>query len=112
MSLLIRPARIIDGQGGVLEGHGALIDGQRIARVAPLAEFDAFSGEVLRLDDGTLITIDVRPETEYAAGHIRGARSVPIDQLSEIVRGLPADVEVVLSEAQAELQSLLEALQG
>lgn len=48
-----------------------------------------------RLDDGTLIVIDVRPEAEYAAGHIRGARSVPIDQLSDIVRGLPADAEVV-----------------
>ena len=48
-----------------------------------------------RLDDGTLIVIDVRPEAEYAAGHIRGARSVPIDQLSEIVRGLPSDAEVV-----------------
>ena len=48
-----------------------------------------------RLDDGTLIVIDVRPEAEYAAGHIRGARSIPIDQLSDIVRGLPADVEVV-----------------
>ena len=48
-----------------------------------------------RLDDGTLIVIDVRPEAEYAAGHIRGARSVPIDQLSNMLLGLPADVEVV-----------------
>ena len=48
-----------------------------------------------RLDDGTLIVIDVRPEAEYAAGHIRGARSVPIDQLSDIVHGLPSDAEVV-----------------
>ncbi len=48
-----------------------------------------------RLDDGTLIIIDVRPETEYAAGHIRGARSIPIDQLAERVRDLPANVEVV-----------------
>ena len=48
-----------------------------------------------RLNDGSLIVIDVRPEAEYAAGHIRGARSVPVDQLSEIVGGLPADIEVV-----------------
>ncbi len=48
-----------------------------------------------RLNDGTLVIIDVRPEAEYAAGHIRGAHSVPVDQLSEIVGGLPADIEVV-----------------
>jgi rhodanese-related sulfurtransferase/predicted transcriptional regulator len=48
-----------------------------------------------RLDDENLIIIDVRPETEYASGHIRGARSIPIDQLSDIVRGLPTDVEVI-----------------
>ncbi len=50
---------------------------------------------VQRLDDGNLVIIDVRPEAEYAAGHIRGARSIPIDQLSEVVRELPTDVEVV-----------------
>jgi len=48
-----------------------------------------------RLEDGTLIIIDVRPEAEYAAGHISGARSIPIDQLPDIVRDLPTDVEVV-----------------
>ena len=48
-----------------------------------------------RLDDGNLIIIDVRPEAEFTAGHIRGARSIPIDQLPNLVRGLPAHVEVV-----------------
>ncbi len=61
------------------------------------SRFEEISRDELarRLDDGTLIVIDVRPEAEYAAGHIRGARSIPIDQLSDIVRGLPTDVEVV-----------------
>jgi rhodanese-related sulfurtransferase/predicted transcriptional regulator len=48
-----------------------------------------------RLDDGSLIIIDVRPLAEYTAGHIRGARSIPIDQLADIVGDLPTDVEVV-----------------
>ncbi len=48
-----------------------------------------------RLDDGTLIVIDVRPEAEYAAGHIRGARSVPIEQLADMLRSLPTDVDIV-----------------
>ena len=48
-----------------------------------------------RLDEGNLIIIDVRPGAEYAAGHIRGARSIPIDQLPDIVGDLPTDAEVV-----------------
>jgi imidazolonepropionase-like amidohydrolase len=55
VNLLIRPARIIDGEGRVLEGHGTLIEGRHIARVAPLAEFEGFTGQVLGLDDGTLL---------------------------------------------------------
>jgi rhodanese-related sulfurtransferase len=39
--------------------------------------------------------IDVRPDVEYAAGHIAGARSVPADQLARRLRQLPDDVEVV-----------------
>lgn len=48
-----------------------------------------------RLDDGNLIIIDVRPEAEFAAGHIRGARSIPIDELPDIVGDLPTDADVV-----------------
>ncbi len=48
-----------------------------------------------RLDDGGLIVIDVRPEAEYAAGHIAGARSIPIRDLASSVRNLPPDVEIV-----------------
>jgi rhodanese-related sulfurtransferase/predicted transcriptional regulator len=48
-----------------------------------------------RLAAGDLVVIDVRPEAEYAAGHIAGARSVPIDELASSVRELPPDVEIV-----------------
>lgn len=48
-----------------------------------------------RLEDGNLIIIDVRPEAEYAAGHISGARSIPIAELPGIVSDLPTDVEIV-----------------
>jgi rhodanese-related sulfurtransferase len=48
-----------------------------------------------RLNEGTLIIVDVRPEAEYAAGHIRGARSIPIDQLPEMIGHLPNGVEIV-----------------
>lgn len=48
-----------------------------------------------RLQDGDLIVIDVRPDAEYAAGHIAGAMSIPISRLAHQLRHLPADVEVV-----------------
>ena len=36
-----------------------------------------------------------RPATEFAAGHIDGARSIPIDELEQRLAELPADREVV-----------------
>jgi rhodanese-related sulfurtransferase len=37
----------------------------------------------------------VRPEEEYAAGHIDGARSIPIDELERRLSELPRGGEVV-----------------
>jgi hypothetical protein len=34
-----------------------------------------------RLASGELVVLDVRPRVEFAAGHIQGARSVPLDEL-------------------------------
>jgi rhodanese-related sulfurtransferase/DNA-binding transcriptional ArsR family regulator len=42
-----------------------------------------------------VVVLDVRPEAEYAAGHIVGARSVPIDELRRHLRALPRDSEIV-----------------
>jgi rhodanese-related sulfurtransferase len=50
---------------------------------------------VARLKKGDVVLIDVRPAEEYAAGHIEGARSVPIDELQDRLAELPADREVV-----------------
>jgi rhodanese-related sulfurtransferase/DNA-binding MarR family transcriptional regulator len=48
-----------------------------------------------RLERGEAVVIDVRPRAEYAAGHIAGAESIPIDELRKHLRVLPKDVEVV-----------------
>ncbi|MDP9465145.1 MAG: metalloregulator ArsR/SmtB family transcription factor [Actinomycetota bacterium] len=48
-----------------------------------------------RLAAGDVVVIDVRPAPEFAAGHIAGARSIPIDQLAANIKALPAGVEVV-----------------
>jgi rhodanese-related sulfurtransferase/predicted transcriptional regulator len=48
-----------------------------------------------RIDDGDIVVIDVRPTAEYAAGHIPGAVSMPIDDLARRLDDLPDDVPVV-----------------
>jgi rhodanese-related sulfurtransferase len=48
-----------------------------------------------RLDRGDVIVLDVRPSAEYAAGHIAGARSAPIEKLREHLRGLPKSSDIV-----------------
>jgi rhodanese-related sulfurtransferase/DNA-binding transcriptional ArsR family regulator len=44
---------------------------------------------------GEVVVLDVRPAPEFAAGHIPGAVSIPIDELPERLSELPADLEVV-----------------
>jgi rhodanese-related sulfurtransferase len=48
-----------------------------------------------RLRRGDLVVLDVRPSSEFRAGHIAGARSVPISELRRNLRALSKDVEVV-----------------
>lgn len=48
-----------------------------------------------RLRDGDVVVLDVRPEAEYAAGHIRGAVSIPITDLKSRLRDIPDGAEVV-----------------
>lgn len=48
-----------------------------------------------RMQAGEVVVLDVRPREEYRAGHIAGARSVPLDELESRLDDLPSDVEVV-----------------
>ena len=43
---------------------------------------------------GEVVVIDVRPRVEFAAGHIQGARSVPLDNEDRLAE-IPDDAEVV-----------------
>jgi rhodanese-related sulfurtransferase len=81
----------------------------RDASVAQLAEVERAAQEYLghdvdevsrdeliaRLRMGDVVLIDVRPTEEYEAGHIDGARSIPIDELEQRLAELPPDREVV-----------------
>ena len=44
---------------------------------------------------GEVVVLDVRPGEEFAAGHLRGARSIPLDELAERLSEIPMDAEVV-----------------
>jgi len=48
-----------------------------------------------RLRAGDVIVLDVRPSPEFSAGHIQGARSVPITTLRKHLKTLPAGTDVV-----------------
>ena len=54
-------------------------------------EVEQVSAEELeqRLARGDVVLLDVRPAREYAAGHIAGARSAPVDRLDAVVVELP-----------------------
>ncbi|MEW6474727.1 MAG: metalloregulator ArsR/SmtB family transcription factor [Actinomycetota bacterium] len=91
----------------VSELWGALrsVAGEHVAGIERLAEdylgdrsrLEAVGRQELaaRLEAGDVVVLDVRPTPEFAAGHIPGARSVPVGELRQHLRLLPKDVEVV-----------------
>jgi rhodanese-related sulfurtransferase/DNA-binding transcriptional ArsR family regulator len=48
-----------------------------------------------RVRDGQAVVLDVRPTQEYAYGHIPGAISIPVDELSHRLAELPAGRTIV-----------------
>jgi rhodanese-related sulfurtransferase len=48
-----------------------------------------------RLARGDVVLVDVRPVEEFAAAHIDGARSIPLDELERRITELPPDREVI-----------------
>ncbi len=47
------------------------------------------------LGNDQVTVIDVRPQEEYSAGHLPGARSVPLESLKEQMEGFPRDKPVI-----------------
>lgn len=74
-----------------------LAEVERAARDYLGDEVDALGCEELiaRLRKGDVVLVEVRPSQEFEAGHIEGARSIPIDELEDRLAELPADREVV-----------------
>jgi rhodanese-related sulfurtransferase/predicted transcriptional regulator len=70
---------------------------ERAARAYLGDEVEAIGRDELRrrLRSGDVVLVDVRSPEEFDAGHIEGARSIPLDELEERMAELPADHEVV-----------------
>lgn len=115
----LKEARLIEGRKAGLYVHYSLADDSvaellhELRRVAEgrLAEIDRIVQTYLgnrdamdaipfaelreRLRDGRTIVLDVRPSGEFAAGHIKGAVSIPYDELEHRLKEIPRGVEVV-----------------
>lgn len=74
-----------------------LAEVERAAREYLGGDVDAIGREELiaRMRSGAAVLIDVRPSEEFEAGHIEGARSIPLEELEGRLAELPADREVV-----------------
>ncbi len=48
-----------------------------------------------RLQEGTIVLLDVRPEAEYRTGHLPHARSIPVEELEQRLEELPGDQEII-----------------
>src|SRR5438094_1792320 len=74
-----------------------LAEVERAARDYLGGDVDAIGRDELiaRLRRGDVVLVDVRPTEEFEAGHIEGARSIPIEELEDRLAELPADREVV-----------------
>jgi DNA-binding transcriptional ArsR family regulator len=70
---------------------------ERAARDYLGDEVEAIGREELlaRIEHGDVVVVDVRPRIEFDAGHIQGARSIPLEELERRLAELPPDAEVV-----------------
>jgi rhodanese-related sulfurtransferase/predicted transcriptional regulator len=70
---------------------------ERAARAYLGEEVESIGRDELRerLRRGDVVLVDVRSPEEFEAGHIQGARSIPLDELEQRLSELPSDQEVV-----------------
>jgi rhodanese-related sulfurtransferase len=115
----LRAARLVEVRREGLYGYYRLADERVFAAwrairdlgEARLAEIDRLVGTYLtdrdsleavcaeellaKMREEGVVVLDVRPKEEYRAGHIPGARSVPVERLEAYLEEIPQDREVV-----------------
>lgn len=92
-----RVADLWSAMQGVAAEHVAGLHRLADAYLGSREGIEAIGREELaaRLGRGEVVVLDVRPAAEYAAGHIPGARSVPVAELRRHLHALPADADIV-----------------
>jgi rhodanese-related sulfurtransferase len=70
---------------------------ERAARDYLGEEVDAIGRDELiaRMREGEVVLVDVRPGEEFEAGHIKGAKSIPLEELEDRLAELSPDREIV-----------------
>lgn len=80
----------------VAQTHQAGVEPARTAYLGTDEAEEVDREELLARAQGSeVVVLDVRPAEEYAAGHIPGAISIPVEELAERIAELPDDIEVV-----------------
>ncbi|WP_316740871.1 metalloregulator ArsR/SmtB family transcription factor [Streptomyces sp. MK7] len=80
----------------VARRHQDVVEPARTAYLGPDDAEEVGREELLaRAAAGEVVVLDVRPAEEYAAGHIPGALSIPVEELADRIAELPEDTEVV-----------------
>lgn len=93
----VRIGRVRDGQPAAVRGRvqrrqvAGGVHGQRAA-VAEITHRELRD----RAEAGDVVVLDVRPVAEYAAGHIPGAVSIPVEELADRINELPEGTEIVV----------------
>lgn len=92
-----RVAELWSAVRDVAAAHHAELDDLAAAYLGDRSRLEEITRAQLaeRLAAGDVIVLDVRSATEFAAGHIAGARSIPVEQLADSVRDIPRDADVV-----------------
>ena len=82
---------------GLAESRLAEVEQVTRAYFAERGTLEPVASEELlrRVKKGEVTVLDVRPAEEYRAGHLSGALSVPMTELTARLRELPKDQEVV-----------------
>lgn len=88
---------LLDAVRRVAEAQDAEVERLVRSYFGDRSELEALAPDDLveRVRGGDVVLVDVRPAEEFAAGHLPGAISVPVDRLDELGPGLPVDRPVL-----------------